>query len=179
MKDRSAKQGHAAPALALSMAVVAAAVVPAAGAQMNEFNIVWVTVGEAAAADKPGEGKAGRRLFMAQELTALSLNNVKVTRVEVQPTVIELQTGQRFCVSTLEMRAFGPDRATVKRAPLSIAVRQEHRERMGIERSDEDICLQPTVAGEYPVRFTSLLPSSDGTTRGAQVFVRVALANLR
>ena len=74
------------------------------------------------------------------------------------------------------MKAFGSDRALVPAAPLSVNVRQDHREHIGIERSPKDICLRPSAPGEYPVRLTSLLPASDGTMRGAQVFVRVAAA---
>jgi hypothetical protein len=45
---------------------------------------------------------------------------------------------------------------------------------MGIQRGRKDICVRPAMAGEYPIRFTSVLPAKDGTMRGAQIFVRAA-----
>ena len=143
-------------------------------AQMNDFQVVWVVIGEAATSDKSGTVKAGRHLFMANELADLALRNVKIARVDVQPQVIELRVGVRSCLSALGMQAYSPERKVVEAAPLSIAVRQDHREHLGLERTAKDVCVQPTQAGEYPIRFTSLLPSKDGTTRGAQIFVRVS-----
>ena len=67
-----------------------------------------------------------------------------------------------------------PDGSLVKQAPLSVAVRQDHRDALGIERGKDDICMRPIAAGEYPVRLTSVLPAKDGTARGAQIFLRVS-----
>jgi len=145
-----------------------------AEAQLNDFQIVWVDVGEAASSDKNGAARAGRQLFMANDLAALALRNIKVARVDVQPQVVELTVGQRLCLSSLGVHAYAADRSVIESAPLSVAVRQDHREQLAVNRSAKDVCVQPTTAGEYPIRFTSLLPSKDGTTRGAQIFVRVS-----
>jgi hypothetical protein len=77
----------------------------------------------------------------------------------------------------MNIRTLGPDNELVGGAPLSISVRQDHKPRLGLRRSKRDICLQPTEAGEYPVRLTSMLPARDGTTRGAQVYLRVSDPN--
>jgi hypothetical protein len=61
----------------------------------------------------------------------------------------------------------------VKRAPLSVSVRQDHRNVLALKSRKQDICVQPTAAGEYPVRFTSLIPAPDGKTEVAQIFLRV------
>jgi hypothetical protein len=142
-------------------------------AQAADFQIVWVVVGDAAssAGDQPAE--AGRRLFMASDLAELSLKQVVVSRVETNPDVISLNLGERFCLTSLKIIASRQDRSIVKRAPLSVSVRQDQRDNLGLERRKNDICVHPDAAGEYPIRFTSLLPASDGSTRGAQIFVRV------
>ena len=138
------------------------------------FQIVWVAVGEAATADKKGVVRAGRRLFDVSDLAALSLDNVRITQVEALPVVIELRVGEQWCLTQLQMTALGAERDTVPAAPLSITVRQDHREHIGLRHTFKNICLKPTQAGEYPLRLTSLLPAPDGSTRGAQIFLRVA-----
>jgi hypothetical protein len=138
------------------------------------FQIVWVVVGEAATSDDSGAVRAGRRLFDAGDLASLSLHNVRITKVDVEPSVSEIRVGQQLCLSMLRMRAFGADQVVVPEAPLSVTVRQDHRVNIGLKRSRTDICLRPIEAGEYPVRLTSLLPAPDGSMRGAQVFVRVS-----
>jgi hypothetical protein len=158
-------------ALALSVAVTAA------DAQLNDFQVVWVVIGEAASANKDGAARAARQLFMASDLASLALRNIKVARVEIQPQVIELSVGKQLCLSSLNIRASAADRSHIDSAPLSISVRQDHREQLALDRSNKDVCVQPTAAGEYPIRFTSLLPSRDGTTRGAQIFVHVSNAD--
>ena len=110
---------------------------------------------------------------MAPDLVEFSLQKITVSKVYVEPSIIPLQAGERFCLTSLRIQASNEDRADVKDAPLSVSVRQDQRERLAIQRGKEDICFKPTMAGEYPVRFNSLLPARDGTTRGAQIFLRV------
>ena len=85
-----------------------------------------------------------------------------------------LIVGQRLCLTTMNIRALGPKRELIEAAPLSIAVRQDHKQRLGLNRTQRDICVSPNAPGEYPLRLTSLLPARDGTMRGAQVFIRVS-----
>jgi hypothetical protein len=141
--------------------------------------IVWVVIGEAAGASPSEPVRAGRHLFMAKELADFTLKNVEVARVDAQPEVVELAVGQRFCVTSLNLAAFTAAGAIVKGAPMTISVRQDHKEPMGLSRSKTDICVKGVSAGEYPLRFSSLLPAKDGTNRGAQVFVRVRDATAR
>jgi hypothetical protein len=77
-------------------------------------------------------------------------------------------------VGKMNIRALGPERELVGGAPLSISVRQDHKQRLGLNRSKRDICVKPNEPGEYPVRLTSMLPARDGTMRGAQIFIRVS-----
>lgn len=151
--------------------LLASAAVPA---QVADFQIVWINVGEVAAAANGERARAGRQLFMAPDLVEFSLNKVTVARVNVEPSVVPLKVGQRFCLTSLRVQANSEEREDVDDAPLSVAVRQDHRERLAIQRSRRNICFKPTEGGEYPVRFNSLLPARDGTTRGAQIFLRVA-----
>lgn len=141
-----------------------------------DFQIVWVTIGDAETSAGDSPPRAGRHLFMAADLTAMSLKQVSVTRVDVTPVVSTLTVGQRFCLTSLQMAARAPDGGLVKKAPLSISVRQDHRDALGFERGKDDICVRPIATGEYPIRFTSVLPATDGTTRGAQIFLRVSEA---
>lgn len=157
--------------VAAVLAIVASG--PALGGE-SPFQIVWVVIGEASSATETVPAHAGRQLFMASDLVSRSLANIKVEQVEVTPAINELGLGQRLCLTKLSIRTLGPDRRLVAEAPLSISVRQDHRQRLGLNRGKRDICLQPTEAGEYPVRLTSMLPARDGTTRGAQVYIRVA-----
>ncbi len=144
-----------------------------ASAQVGDFQIVWINVGEAAAEGSHASARAGRQLFMAPDLVQFSLDKVTVERVDVEPTVIPLKIGQRFCLTSLRVQADGLNRASVAGAPLSVSVRQDHRERLGLQRDKKDICFRPSAGGEYPIRLNSLLPARDGTTRGAQIFLRV------
>ena len=139
----------------------------------TDFNIVWVVIGEAAASagdDQPG---VGRRLFTASELADFSLRRVTIARIDAQPVVNELTVGTQVCITSLKILAYDVKGAAVKHAPLSISIRQDHKELLGVTRSKDDICVAPSAAGEYPMRFTSLLPAKDGTMRGAQIFLRV------
>ena len=139
----------------------------------TDFNIVWVVIGEAAASagdDQPG---VGRRLFTASELADFSLRKVTIARIDAQPVVNELTVGTQVCITSLKILAYDVKGAAVKHAPLSISIRQDHKELLGVTRSKDDICVAPSAPGEYPMRFTSLLPAKDGTMRGAQIFLRV------
>ena len=148
-----------------------------AAAQEGPFQIVWVVIGEASSASDKDSAHAGRQLFMASDLVSKSLANVRIEQVDVTPIVNELAVGQRMCLAKMSIRALGPGKEIVADAPLSISVRQDQRPRLGVSRSKRDICLQPTEPGEYPVRLTSMLPARDGTTRGAQVYLRVSDPN--
>lgn len=141
-------------------------------AQAADFQIVWVVVGEAASSDGKGAARAGRQLFGASDLMSKTLRSVKVAKVDVQPVVIELAVGEELCLSTLSINAFDSDQKPILGAPLSVAVRQDHKERLDLQRSRKNICVRPNEPGEYPLRLTSLLPAPDGTMRGAQVFLR-------
>ncbi|GFE78451.1 hypothetical protein GCM10011487_04510 [Steroidobacter agaridevorans] len=158
------------------MALVLAVFQPAAS-QEGPFQIVWVVIGEASSGSDTGPAYAGRQLFMASDLVSRSLANVRIEHVEVEPVVNELAIGQRLCLAKMSIRTLGPGKEKVGGAPLSISVRQDQKPRLGLKRSKRDICLQPTAAGEYPVRLTSMLPASDGSTRGAQVYLRVSDPN--
>ena len=149
---------------------------PAASAE-SPFQIVWVVIGEASSASDTAPAHAGRQLFMASDLVSKSLANVRIEQVEVAPVISELTTGQRLCLGSMSIRTLGPGKELVSGAPLSISVRQDHKPRLGLKRSKRDICLQPSEAGEYPVRLTSMLPALDGSTRGAQVYLRVSDPN--
>lgn len=141
--------------------------------------IVWVVIGEAAGGSANGPVRAGRHLFMAKELADFTLKHVEVARVDAQPTIVELVIGERFCVTSLNLAAFTASGEVIKGSPMTISVRQDHKEPMGLDRSKKDICVKGVTAGEYPIRFSSLLPAKDGTSRGAQVFVRVREATAR
>ena len=145
----------------------------AARTQIADFQIVWVVVGEVATAAGDQPVQAGKHLFMASDLTNLSLKQVQVAKVEAEPVITAIHTGDRLCLTDLKILAWDGDRDLVKRAPLSVSVRQDHRDSLQLQRSSKNICMRPNAPGEYPIRFSSLLPAADGSTRGAQVFVRV------
>lgn len=138
------------------------------------YQIVWVVIGEASSATDKDPAHAGRQLFMASDLLSASLANIKVEQVDVTPSISQLNVGQRLCVGKMNIRALGPKRALVGGAPLSISIRQDHKQRLGLNRSKRDICMKPSEPGEYQVRLTSMLPAKDGTIRGAQIFIRVS-----
>jgi hypothetical protein len=157
----------------LLAAVLLLAAHAAAQAQVADFQIVWVMIGEVAGSTGNQPTRAGRHLFMAADIADFSLKEVRVSRVEAEPVVTSLVVGEKFCLSALRIVASARDNSAVKQAPLSVSVRQDHRDALGLERNNNDICMQPISVGEYPIRFTSLLPAPDGTIRGAQIFVRV------
>jgi hypothetical protein len=116
---------------------------------------------------------------MASDLMALSMKNVKVSRLDVAPAVSTISIGQRVCVSSLNIVAYDPGGTALVSAPLSISVRQDQKQKLALTRDKTDICVTPGDAGEYPIRFASLLPARDGTTRGAQIFLRVGKSDTR
>lgn len=146
---------------------------PGAFSQTADFQIVWVVIGEAAASAGDQPARAGRHLFMASQLASFSLKNVTVARIDAEPVITNLRIGQGFCLASLKIIASGPDRSIVKHAPMSISIRQDHKDALDLDRRKDNICVRPTIAGEFPIRFTSLLPAADGSTRGAQIFIRV------
>lgn len=150
------------------------ALVSAAALAQPDFQIVWVRVGEAATQSDAGQARAGRRLFDAGDLASLSMNNVRITRIDAEPVVSHIRVGEQWCLSRLHLSARDADQQPAPSAPLSVTVRQDQREHLGIRRSRKDICVRPNAPGEYPIRLTSLLPAPDGSMRGAQVFVRVS-----
>ena len=160
--------------------VGAAALCAASGAtglqspEGGSYQIVWIDIGEAAASDGSGGPRAGRQLFMAKDLLELSLAGTRVAQVIAEPSMTNVTIGARLCLSALAIRAVDAQGEVVAGAPLSVSVRQDHRNSLGLERTDADICLRPVATGEYPVRFSSLLPAADGSTRGAQIFLRVS-----
>jgi hypothetical protein len=154
--------------------VLAAAMPWQANTQDTAYQIVWVIIGEASSATDNGSAHAGRQLFMASDLVSKSLANVKIEQVDVTPSITQLNVGDRLCVSAMNIRALGPERELIGGAPLSISIRQDHKQRLGMSRSKRDICVRPNEPGEYPLRLTSMLPAKDGTIRGAQIFIRVS-----
>jgi hypothetical protein len=137
------------------------------------FQVVWVVVGELATADNRHPVRVGRQLFRGSDLMDMTLHDVKIARVDADPAVMQIAVGQQVCLSGLKVRAFDA-KGKVVAAPLSVAVRQDHKERLQLQRSKNDICVRPADPGEYPIRLTSLLPATDGTMRGAQLFLRAA-----
>jgi hypothetical protein len=142
----------------------------------QDFQIVWVVVGEAEANVGKQPVRAGRHLFMAGDLLDYSMKSIKVARIDVSPAVSQLVIGTRLCVSSLTVTAYDSEARILERAPLSISVRQDQKQKLALQRDKNDICVTPNEAGEYPMRFASLLPARDGTTRGAQIFLRVRQA---
>jgi hypothetical protein len=140
-----------------------------------DFQVAWIAIGEAAASAGDGSVRATRELVPIADLTQqLTRHGAKVTRVAIEPTVLEVVTGEQVCISALHIRAFGADGRQISGVPLSITVREDLREKLQLARSPRDICVRPSRGGEYPIRFTSKLPAPDGSTRGAQVFVRAS-----
>lgn len=157
----------------LAIGILLALSWPGTASRAQDFQIVWVVIGEAAASAGDQPVNAGRHLFMATELAAFSLRRITVARIDAEPVITNLAVGERFCLTSLKITASEPDRSIVKRAPLTISIRQDHKDALHLERRKDNICVRPTIPGEFPIRFTSLLPAADGSTRGAQIFVRV------
>jgi hypothetical protein len=133
------------------------AAVPAV--QSQDLKVVWTTVGEVASAGKDAVPMR---------------SGAKVVRVEVEPAIVPIVVGKQVCLSTLRVRAFGPDGAALAGAPLAIDIRYDHKVPLQLTHPKGDICVRPARPGEYPIRFTSKLLAPDATQRGAQVFLRAS-----
>ena len=150
------KQGIRPIAVALLTSCCLAALPPVFG---QDFQVVWIPVGEVASAGK--EAKPIQR-------------GAKVVRVDVEPAIVAVAVGKQLCLSSLQVRAFGPDGSALAGAPLSIEIRFDHKVQLQLTHPKGDICMRPARAGEYPIRFTSKLLAPDATQRGAQVFIRAS-----
>jgi hypothetical protein len=128
-------------------------------AAAQDFQIQWSTVGEVVSAGKDAVPIQG---------------GAKVVRVDVEPAIVPLTVGKQVCLSTLQMRAFGPDGRALAGAPLTIEIRQDQRLDLQLTRPNGDLCLRPARPAEYPIRFTSKLSAPDDTKRGAQIFLRAS-----
>ena len=131
------------------------AAIPAASGQ--DFKVVWTPVGE---------------VLSAGEEASPVQRGSKIVRVEVEPTIVTLAVGKQICLSTLKVRAFGPAGGALAGAPLTSEIRFDHKVQLQLTHPKGDICVRPSRAGEYPMRFTSKLPAPDATQRGVQVFFR-------
>lgn len=135
-------------------------VCPAPGeGQIADFKVAWTTVGQVVSS--------------ADRQAATIQRDTKISRVDVQPTIIEVAVGKQVCISSLQVRAFGADGRPIAGAPLEIAVRQDHKPQLQLTHS-KGICMRPGRNGEYPIRFTSKVPAPDDTLRGAQIFLRAS-----
>ena len=129
------------------------------GAAAQDFKVVWSTVGEVVS--------AGKDAVPIQR-------SAKVVRVDAEPAIVPSAVGKQVCLSTLQLRAFGPDGRALAGAPLTIEIRQDQRLDLQLTRPNGDFCMRPARRAEYPIRFTSKLPAPDATKRGAQIFLRVS-----
>ncbi len=150
------KQGIRRTAVALLISCCLAALAPVFG---QDFTVVWTPIGEVVS--------AGKEAIPIQR-------GAKVVRVDVEPAIVTVAVGKQVCLSTLQVRAFGPDGSALAGAPLSIEIRFDHKVQLQLTHPKGDICMRPARAGEYPIRFTSKLLAPDSTQRGAQVFFRAS-----
>ena len=141
--------------IALVLLTSSLAAVPAASGQ--DFKVVWTPVGEVLSAGKEA---------------APVQRGSKIVRVDVEPAIVTLAVGKQICLSTLQVRAFGPEGGALAGAPMTIEIRFDHKVQLQLTHPKGDICMRPSRAGEFPVRFTSKLLAPDSTQRGAQVFLR-------
>jgi hypothetical protein len=125
----------------------------------QDFKVAWSTVGEVVS--------AGKDAVPVQ-------SGAKVVRVDVEPAILQIAAGKQVCVSSLQVRAFGPDGRALAGAQLAIVIREDQRVQLQLTHPKGDLCMRPASAGEYPIRFTSKLPAPDDTKRGAQIYLRVS-----
>ena len=125
----------------------------------QDFKVVWSTVAEVVSAGKDA---------VPVERSS------KVVRVDVEPAILPIAVGKQVCLSTLHLRAFGPEGRALAGVPLTIEIRQDQRLDLQLTRPNGDLCMRPARRAEYAIRFTSKLPAPDDTKRGAQIFLRVA-----
>jgi len=123
----------------------------------QDFKVQWTAAGEVVSAGKD---------------TVPVQRSSKVVRVDVEPTLLPIAVGKQVCISTLQVRAFGPDGRGLAGAPLTIEIRADQKLQLQLTRPKGDLCVRPARAGEYPIRFTSKLPAPDDSQRGAQIFLR-------
>jgi hypothetical protein len=143
-----------------AVVALAALLAPIQGAaQLGDFKVAWITIGEVTSA--------------AAANAAPLQPGTKVVRVDVLPTIVEVAVGAQVCISSLQMLAFDAQRRPIAGVPLVMAVRQDHKPQLQLTHS-KGICMRPARKGEYPIRFTSKVPAPDDTLRGAQVFLRVS-----
>ena len=139
------------------VAICCLAAVPLSFGQ--EFKIQWTAAGEVVSAGKD---------------TLPVQRSSKVVRVDVEPAVLPIAVGKQVCISTLQLRAFGPDGRGLAGVPLTIEIRADQKLQLQLTRPKGDLCMRPSSAGEYPIRFTSKLPAPDDSQRGAQIFLRAS-----
>ena len=132
------------------------------GAVAQDFKVLWTPVGEVVSAGKPG-------------VDAVPVQaGAKVVRVDVEPAILPIAVGKQVCVSAFQLRAFAPDGRALAGVPLSIGIREDQKLPLQLTHPKGDLCMRPSAAGEYPIRFTSKLPAPDDTQRGAQIYLRVS-----
>jgi hypothetical protein len=125
----------------------------------QDFKVVWSTVAEVVSAGK--------------EAVPVERSS-KVVRVDVEPAILPIAVGKQVCVSAFQLRAFAPDGRALAGVPLSIGIREDQKLPLQLTHPKGDLCMRPSAAGEYPIRFTSKLPAPDDTQRGAQIYLRVS-----
>lgn len=143
----------------IAVTLLAGCFAAAAVAQRADFKVLWSTLGEVVS--------TGKDVAKVQP-------GSKVMRVDVEPAIVNIAVGRQLCLSSLQVRAIGPDSRPLAGAPLSISIREDQKVSLQLTHPKGDICMRPARAGEYPVRFTSKLPAPDGTRRGAQLFLRAS-----
>jgi hypothetical protein len=168
--------GHSNLAGAALVSMLAFWIAPCAAraGETVDFQVAWIAVGEAAASTDEQAARAGRQLFTAADLARLNGQRTRAARVAIEPEVLQVTVGEQICIGALQIRVFGADGRQISGAPLTITVRKDQREQLQLARSSREFCMRPSRSGEYAVRFTSLLPAPDGSTRGAQMFLRAS-----
>jgi hypothetical protein len=131
--------------------------VTAAAAETADFKLAWTNVGQV--------------LSRAEKDAVMLQHDVKIARVDVQPTILKVQTGKQVCIGALQVRTFDPDGHPIAAVPLDMAVREDQKLQLRITHT-RGVCMRPARQGEYPIRFTSKVPAADDTLRGAQIFLR-------
>lgn len=143
----------------IAVTLLAGCFAAAAVAQRADFKVLWSTLGEVLSTGKDA---------------AKVQPGSKIVRVDVEPAIVNVAVGKQLCLSTLQVRAIGPDSQPLAGAPLSVSIRDDQKLQLQLTRPKGDICMRPARAGEYPIRFTSKLPAPDDTRRGAQLFLRAS-----
>jgi hypothetical protein len=153
---------------ATSMALLLAATTLAPAA---DFDVIWREIAHLRTSS-PGRPPIVRRTSASPPANVSS--GVRVEQLLVEPSVVSAGVGERFCVSQLDIAAFNPKGERVASVPLIVEMQQEHLRQLSLGPQSNDVCFGAKRAGEYAIRFSSELSATDGTFRGAQVFVRVA-----